>query len=313
MITPSYIAAYQSGLLQERADLARSALRRCLLCPRDCGVDRTESASGCCRTGRKARVAACQAHFGEESVLVGRHGSGTIFMSFCNLLCTFCQNYDISHGAEGEEVHTGQLAAMMLALQERGCHNINLVTPTHVVPQILDALIRAVEGGLRMPLVYNCAGYEKVDTLRLLDGIVDIYMPDFKFWDATWADRFCRAPDYPLRAREALLEMHRQVGDLQMDKSGMACRGLLVRHLVMPGGVAGSREIMEFLAREVSRDTYVNIMDQYRPCGEAWKDSLVNRPLRGDEHRSAVRAARDAGLTRLDGGWVAGQFESLSR
>jgi len=182
-----------------------------------------------------------------------------------------------------------------------------------VVPQILDALIRAVEGGLRIPLVYNCAGYEKVDTLRLLDGIIDIYMPDFKFWDETWADRFCRAPDYPLRAREALLEMHRQVGDLQMDKAGMACRGLLVRHLVMPGGVAGSREIMEFLAREVSRDTYVNIMDQYRPCGEAWKDSLVNRPLRGDEHRSAVRAARDAGLTRLDGGWVAGQFESLSR
>ncbi|OPY92477.1 MAG: hypothetical protein A4E73_01093 [Syntrophaceae bacterium PtaU1.Bin231] len=302
MATPSYRAAYGSGLLQERAERARSLLRRCLLCPRNCAVDRRSGPSGCCRTGTKARVAACQAHFGEETVLVGRHGSGTIFMSCCNLLCTFCQNYDISHGGEGGEVDAGQLAAMMLALQGRGCRNINLVTPTHVVPQILEALVCAAEKGLRIPLVYNSAGYEKVETLRLLDGIVDIYMPDFKFWEGTWAERFCRAPDYPVRAREALREMHRQVGDLQVDASGTACRGLLVRHLVMPGGVAGSREIMEFLAREISKNTFVNIMDQYRPCGESRRDALIGRPLHEDEYRSAVRAAREAGLTRIDGG-----------
>jgi putative pyruvate formate lyase activating enzyme len=232
--------------------------------------------------------------------LVGRGGSGTIFLTQCNLLCVFCQNYEISHLGEGVPVHAGDLADMMVALQGQGCHNINFVTPTHVVPQLLEALPEAIERGLRVPLVYNCGGYEEVATLHLLDGLVDIYMPDFKFWDSQVAERYCKATDYPEKARLAVKEMHRQVGDLTVDDRGIARRGLLIRHLVMPDGLAGTRDIMRFLATEVSKNTYVNVMSQYRPCGEAHRYRELQRMITVEEYREAVRMAHEEGIHRLD-------------
>jgi putative pyruvate formate lyase activating enzyme len=231
---------------------------------------------------------------------VGTRGSGTIFISSCNLLCSFCQNHEISHGKEGVEVGPEEMAALMAGLARAGCHNINFVTPAHVVPQILEALPYAIEKGLRVPLVYNSSGYDSVESLELLDGVFDIYMPDFKFWDNRWAQRYCAAPDYQEAASAALREMHRQVGDLTVDEKGIACRGLLVRHLVMPNRVAGTEEVMGFLAREISPNTYVNVMAQYRPCGSAHRDELINRRLFSKEYRDAVQAAKRAGLTRLD-------------
>jgi len=275
-------------------------IETCGVCPRHCGVNRLEGETGYCRTGRKAKVASYNAHFGEEAPLVGNRGSGTIFLSSCNLLCTFCQNYDISHLAHGVVVEPEQMADMMLHLAGSGCHNINFVTPSHVVPQILEALVLAVEKGLSVPLVYNSGGYDRKETLELLEGIFDIYMPDFKFWDQEWADRFCNAPDYREVAVEAIKEMHRQVGDLVLDPHSIAVKGLLVRHLVMPNGVAGTKKIMEFLAKEISTNTYVNVMDQYRPCGTAERDELVNRRLTAKEYNEALDTARKAGLTRLD-------------
>jgi len=289
-----------SGELARRVEQAESILQDCTLCPRECRVDRKSGETGFCGTGEKARIASFCPHFGEESPLVGQKGSGTIFFSSCNLLCSFCQNEEISHGNEGEDATPGQIAAVMLMLADKGCHNINLVTPTHVVPQILKALIPAVEEGLRLPIVYNSSGYETLATLKNLEGIVDIYMPDFKFWDGKWSGRYCAAPDYPEAARKALVEMHRQVGDLETDENGIARRGLLVRHLVMPGGIAGTRDFARFIAREISPNTYVNIMDQYRPCGRARGDDLINRRLEAHEFREAVDAAREAGLNRLD-------------
>jgi len=300
VMEPSYLKLYRNGELSARLEKAIGMMKACRLCPRECGVNRLEGETGICRTGRKAKVASFNAHFGEEGPLVGRYGSGTIFISSCNLLCTFCQNYEISHLAEGTEVEPEQIAAMMVHLAERGCHNINFVTPSHVVPQILEALVPAIEQGLDVPLVYNSGGYDSAETLRLLDGVFDVYMPDFKFWDGTHADRFCKAPDYREVAVEAIKEMHRQVGDLVLDEEGIAVKGLLVRHLVMPMQVAGTREIMDFLAKEISPDTYVNVMDQYRPCGDAGKDPSINRRLTSREYREAVDAAQKAGLARLD-------------
>jgi len=297
---PSYIDLYKKGDLAERVEVALSRLAECKLCPRQCGVNRLEGEKGFCKTGRKAIVASYNAHFGEESPLVGQYGSGTIFMSSCNLLCSFCQNFEISHFREGREVEPEQMAAMMLALAQRGCHNINFVTPTHVIPQILEALLVAVREGLRVPLVYNTSGYDEVGSIELLEGIFDIYMPDFKFWDPKWAERYCHAPDYPEKARTAIKEMHRQVGDLVIDDRGIAQRGLLIRHLVMPNNIAGTKEIMQFIATELSPNTYVNVMDQYRPCGKAYEDEFINRRLTGQEFRSATQAAKKAGLTRLD-------------
>ncbi len=297
---PSYIDLYKKGDLAERVEVALSRLAECKLCPRQCGVNRLEGEKGFCKTGRKAIVASYNAHFGEESPLVGQYGSGTIFMSSCNLLCSFCQNFEISHLREGREVEPEQMAAMMLALAQRGCHNINFVTPTHVIPQILEALLVAVREGLRVPLVYNTSGYDEVGSIELLEGIFDIYMPDFKFWDPKWAERYCHAPDYPEKARTAIKEMHRQVGDLVIDDRGIAQRGLLIRHLVMPNNIAGTKEIMQFIATELSPNTYVNVMDQYRPCGKAYEDEFINRRLTGQEFRSATQAAKKAGLTRLD-------------
>jgi len=300
MAEPSYISLYRSGELFERLERLLALMAPCRLCPRKCGVNRLEGETGFCRTGRKAKVASYNSHFGEEDPLVGTYGSGTIFLSSCNLLCHFCQNYDISHLAEGVEVVPEQMAAMMHSLAERGCHNINFVTPSHVVPQIIEALIPAIEQGLNVPLVYNSSGYDSSETLALLKGIFDIYMPDFKFWDDQWAERFCSARDYRDRAIEAIKEMYCQVGDLEMDDSGVAIRGLLVRHLVMPNNLAGSDQIMAFLAKEISKNTYVNVMDQYRPCGRADQDELIRRRITAEEYRGAVEAAEKSGLTRLD-------------
>jgi putative pyruvate formate lyase activating enzyme len=297
---PAYLKAHRTGILQERVTRARAMLECCTLCPRTCRVNRLQEERGVCRTGRHAIVSSYGPHFGEEAPLVGSHGSGTIFFTHCSLCCVFCQNYDISHLGEGREVTPQGLAAIMLGLQERGAHNINLVTPSHVVPQILEALLPAIEAGLRVPLIYNSSGYDSVATLKLLDGIVDIYMPDLKFADAAVADRYCKAPDYPEKARAALREMHRQAGDLALDENGVARRGLVVRHLVMPDGTAGTRALMEFLAHEISANTYVNIMDQYRPCGDACRFTELGRAITGAEYRDALAAAQAAGITRLD-------------
>jgi len=297
---PSYLRLHREGWLADRVNQAADLLRCCRICPRECGVDRTAVQTGFCRTGRLAKVASYHAHFGEEAPLVGQGGSGTIFMSSCNLLCSFCQNYEISHLAEGQELEPEYLAAMMIRLMERGCHNINFVTPTHFVPQILQALVIAVEAGLNIPLVYNCGGYEAVNTLKMLEGIFDIYMPDLKFWDENWADRYCRAPDYREQAILAIREMHRQVGDLLIGPHGIAVRGLLVRHLVMPEDTANSREIMNFVAREISPHTYVNVMAQYQPCGAAVGDKVIGRRISRAEYQRALDWAGEAGLYRLD-------------
>jgi putative pyruvate formate lyase activating enzyme len=297
---PAYIETYNSNLLNEKIDQAYEILKACTLCPRACGVDRLSGEMGVCQTGEHAIVSSYNPHFGEESPLVGNHGSGTIFFARCNLLCIFCQNYDISHEGEGFEFSSEQLAMVMLFLQDKGCPNINFVTPTHVVPQILDALEKAIEAGLRVPLVYNTGGYDRSETLALLDGVFDIYMPDFKFWDQEVAEELSDAPDYPEVAREALKEMHRQVGDLVMDQQGIAQRGLLIRHLVLPERLAGTRQVMRFLAREISPDSYVNIMPQYRPCGRASEVSALTRTITEEEFQEAIQTAHNEGITRLD-------------
>ncbi len=298
---PAYLRLYRSGELQRRAEQARQALADCRLCPRRCGVNRLVDQRAVCRTGRRAVVSSFFPHFGEEDCLRGWRGSGTIFFAWCNLRCVFCQNYEISHLGQGREVSAEELAAMMLALQHEGVHNINLVTPEHVVPQILEALVLAVAEGLRLPLVYNTSAYDGLESLRLLDGVVDIYMPDFKVWRRESARRYLKAPDYPQVAQAAIKEMHRQVGDLRFDEHGLAKRGLLVRHLVMPGLLDETRAILRFLASEISPNTFVNIMAQYRPWGEvsAEKYAEINRPITREEYRAALDAAREAGLWRF--------------
>jgi putative pyruvate formate lyase activating enzyme len=297
---PAYLKTHESGELARRAGAATAAMASCTLCPRRCGVDRLAGETGVCRTGRRAWVASYDPHFGEEAPLVGSGGSGTIFFTHCNLMCVFCQNWEISHGGAGRAVSDKALGEMMLRLQETGCRNINFVTPSHVVPQILSALPTAVEGGLRVPLVYNSGGYDRVETLKLLDGVVDIYMPDFKFWNEALAEKTCDAPDYPEAARKALREMHRQVGDLDIGEDGLARRGLLARHLVLPNGIADTGEIMRFLAREISGDTYVNIMPQYRPRGRSRAfPELAGYPSESDV-QAATAAAERAGIHRLD-------------
>ncbi|MGC9975879.1 MAG: radical SAM protein [Syntrophales bacterium] len=300
MREPSYLRLYREGKLQDRIDHAVELVRDCCLCPRECHVNRLSGELGFCRTGEKAKVASLHAHFGEESPLVGTGGSGTIFFRSCNLLCYFCQNYDISHDAGGGEVAPEDLADMMLSLQRRGCHNINFVTPSHVVPQILQGLFIAIERGLKVPLVYNTGGYDKVETLKILEDVFDIYMPDFKFWEARWSEKFCKAHNYRDIAKAAIKEMHRQVGDLFIDESGVAEKGLLVRHLVMPNDVSNTKEVMTFLADRISEDTYVNVMDQYHPCGKAMLDPAINRRLSRREYVEAIRRTKGAGLHRLD-------------
>jgi len=296
--TPGYLDLYRAGELARRAAEAADRLTHCVMCAQACNVNRTRGELGFCRTGRLARVASFGRHFGEEDVLVGTGGSGTVFFANCNLACVFCQNYDISACGVGQEVTGRRLAQMMLNLQARGCHNINLVSPSHVVAQILEALVVAAGEGLRLPLVYNTGGYDALPTLKLLDGVVDIYMPDFKFADEDAAERFSSAPRYPTVARAAIREMHRQVGDLVVDDHGVARRGLILRHLVMPGRLSDTREIMRFIAHDISPDTYVNVMGQYRPAHLAGEYPELDRPLSKSEYREALKIARDEGLRR---------------
>ncbi len=296
---PAYIQTHEKGALAEKINAARQLLSPCVLCPRKCRVDRLGGETGVCKTAEQAWVSSYNPHFGEESPLVGTHGSGTIFFTHCNLMCLFCQNFDISHEGYGQEVSDEQLAAIMLALQRQGCHNINFVTPSHVVPQILAALDLAIQQGLHVPLVYNSGGYDRPATLRLLEGVFDLYMPDFKFWNREIAESACQAEDYAEVARKALKEMHRQVGDLVTDDAGVARRGLIIRHLVLPGGLASTREIMRFIALEISTRSYVNIMSQYRPCGRAAEIKALNTFLAPVDFRTALRQAAEEGITRL--------------
>jgi len=296
---PAYVPLLQSEELRRRAGAAYERLHACDFCGRRCLVDRYEQ-PGICRTGVRAVVASYGPHMGEEDPLRGRQGSGTIFFSWCNLNCQYCQNSDISQSGQGDEAEPEEIASMMLDLQARGCHNINLVSPTHVVAPILAAVLVAAEAGLRLPLVWNSGGYDSLEALQLLDGVVDIYMPDMKYADAEVAHRYSRIHNYPAVNQAAVKEMHRQVGDLMLDGQGIALRGLLVRHLVLPGGLAGSGEVARFLAEEVSRDTYVNIMDQYRPCYRAHEYPPLNRTITPQEYAVAVDAARRVGLHRFD-------------
>ena len=297
---PVYIQTWKKGLLQEKAQQAAEILQSCTLCPRKCRVNRQAGEKGICRTTDQAMVYGYHAHFGEEAPLVGRYGSGTIFFTHCNLKCNFCQNFEISHKGMGKPVSNTELANMMLELQKEGCHNINFVTPSHVVPQLLSAVQMAAEKGLSIPLIYNSSAYDAVETLRILDGVVDIYMPDFKFWDPRTSDITCGAPDYPDVARKAILEMHRQVGDLVMDASGLAKRGLLIRHLVMPDGLAETLEIMKFIATKISVNTYVNVMPQYHPSGDIGGMKSLRRQITPKEHTKALQYALETGLTRID-------------
>lgn len=311
---PRAASLHASGQLERKAEIGRRLLRRCTLCPRRCRVDRHAGEIGVCGIGARARVASYGPHFGEEAVLVGPGGSGTIFLTGCSLRCCFCQNFAISQGDEpGQEVDDGDFAAIMLELQARGCSNINLVTPSHVVPQILAALVQAVEGGLRIPLVYNSSGYDSAPTLDLLAGAVDIYLPDLKFWLPATAGRYADAPDYPDIARQAIRSMHRQVGDLEAGADGLARRGLLVRHLLMPGQGEETAAILGFLATEISPSTYVNIMAQYHPCGQAERFPEICRGVSGAEYRQALACARSLGLTRLDQPDLAGLLRQLER
>lgn len=295
---PAYLELHEEGDLVRLRDEFASMLEECRICPRLCGVNRLLGEEGFCRTGEKAQVASYGRHFGEEDVLVGGGGSGTVFMSNCNMACVFCQNLDISHGREGTLVSAGRLARIMLGLEKAGAHNLNFVTPSHQVPQILEALVTAVAGGFRLPLVYNSGGYDRADTLKRLEGVFDIYMPDMKYSDPEVSGELSMAPDYPEISREAVLEMHNQVGDLVVE-NGVAVRGLIVRHLVLPGNLAGTREIARFLAREVSRDTYFNIMDQYRPAYQAHTRSPLDRRISQAEYQDALDIAREEGLWRL--------------
>jgi len=298
----SFRAVYldlSSQELAERASALKDLMRGCRLCPRECGVDRLAGESGECGLGADPVVSSYGPHFGEERPLVGRHGSGTVFLTSCNLKCVFCQNYDISHLRRGRRVTVSDLADMMLDLQRQGCHNINWVTPTHQVPMLVEALAEARDRGLRAPLVYNCGGYESLEALHLLDGLVDIYMPDAKYGDNRPGADLSGVPDYWDRCREAVREMHRQVGDLQVDEAGVATRGLLVRHLVLPENLARTEGVMQFLA-SLSTDIYVNVMAQYRPEYRAADTPALRRGITSKEYRQAVEAALRAGLHRLD-------------
>jgi putative pyruvate formate lyase activating enzyme len=299
---PAYVRLFESGELQRRVERALRLLESCTACPRHCHVNRLADKFAVCKTGRHAIVSSYGPHHGEEDCLRGWAGSGTIFIAGCNLRCVFCQNFDISWEVRGVPAPPERLARMMLELQSDGCHNINFVTPEHVVPQIVEALPIAIEGGLRLPIVYNTSAYDSMESLEVMDGIVDIYMPDFKYWDREMARKYSKAPDYPEVAKRTIKEMFRQVGDLVMDEHGIAQRGLLLRHLVMPNNIAGTREIMRWIAAEVSPATYVNVMPQYYPAGKVSRNEYaeINRRLTPVEYEKALDEAWRTGLKRLD-------------
>ena len=297
---PAYLRLLASGRFDERLKRAFNRMRSCDLCPRRCGVNRLHGSLGAwCRTGSRAVVASFGPHFGEEKPLVGQYGSGTIFFGHCNLACVFCQNWDISQAqARGRTVSPAALASMMLALQRQGCHNINLVSPSHAVAPILAAVRLAARRGLRLPLVYNSGGYDCLETLALLDGIIDIYMPDAKYGSDGPAQKYSAAPGYTAVNKAAIKEMHRQVGDLQMDEEGIAMQGLLVRHLVLPAGAAGTEEVVRFISQEISVHTYLNVMAQYRPEYQACRYPELSRAITAREYAQALGLAQRAGLVR---------------
>ena len=305
---PAYLALHRDGTLPTRVEDALAELACCRCCPRDCEIDRLKDETKACFTGRHAILSSAFAHRGEEDCLRGRNGSGTIFFGMCNLRCVFCQNWDISQKQRGHECTAEQIARIALDLQAQGCHNINFVTPEHVAPQVVEAIGVAVPLGLRLPIVYNTSAYDALSSLRLMEGLIDIYMPDFKFWHASTASRLARARDYPERARKAIREMHRQVGPLRFGPDGLARRGLLIRHLVMPGQTDETRAILEWIATELGPDTYINLMGQYRPeyrVGDVASDGSpkypeIDRIPAASEMVAAHKAARDVGLTRLD-------------
>ncbi len=297
--TPVYMMAHKKGQLKEKIQKAYKLMESCVLCARYCRVNRMKGEKGFCNIGRLPVISSFGPHFGEESPLVGRYGSGTIFFTGCNLGCIFCQNYDISIGQEGSIHSVYELSDIIMNVRHRGCHNINFVTPSHQMPMILEALEIAAEQGLNLPVVWNCGGYESPEALEILDGIVDIYMPDFKFFDSQPGKRYLNAEDYPEAAKNALKEMYRQTGDLQMNEQEIAVRGLLVRHLVMPDRLAGTEKFVKWLAEEVSSNTYINIMRQYHPCYKAGEYKEINRRITDREFGEAVKWARNQGL-RLD-------------
>jgi putative pyruvate formate lyase activating enzyme len=298
---PGYVALSGSGELRRRAEEARRHMENCDLCARYCRVNRLTGIKGAvCRTGARAVVYSAGPHHGEENCLRGWGGSGTVFFSWCNLRCIYCQNWEISWKGEGREVSPDELAGMMLGLQARGCHNVNLVSPSHVVAQILESVAIAAERGLRLPLVYNTGGYDSPEALALLDGVIDIYMPDMKYGDSELAHKYSHIRDYVAVNQAAVREMHRQVGDLQIDDDGLAVRGLLVRHLVLPNRIAGTEEVLRFIAEQISTNTYLNLMDQYRPCYRAGDFPELDRPISRGEFRDALDIARRHGLNRLD-------------
>ncbi len=298
---PAYLGAERDGRLKLIEEEFWQMLENCHCCPRGCGVNRLRGERGFCSSTAELKVASYGPHFGEEKPLVGSGGSGTIFFSNCNLLCCFCQNWEINHRGDGRYISHRDLANTMLNLQRRGCHNINFVTPTHVNPHIIKALRIAIAGGLRIPLVYNTGGYDNLDVVKKLDGIVDIYLPDFKYQNGTLAAKYSSgATDYPEVAAEVIKEMHRQVGKLQYDAGGIATRGLIIRHLVMPHNIAGTDGLVEWVARELSSDTYVNIMAQYHPEHKAFEYPDIARRITSEEYRKAISWAKEAGLTNLD-------------
>ncbi len=299
MKPPSYMKLFKNGELKKRVEVFKNMLKNCVLCPHQCEVNRLKGEAGYCRTLEKVVISGSAAHFGEEPELVGDNGSGTIFFSHCNMKCVFCQNYEISHCGEGEEINSHQLANTMLSLQKNGCHNINLVSPSHIVPQIVEAIYIAAEKGLELPIIYNSNGYDLTDTIKLLEGIIDIYMPDIKFSDDLLGEKYLGVKNYYRITTNAVKEMFRQVGNLKLDDDGIAYKGLLIRHLVMPQNLAGTEKIMEFIATELSKETYVNIMPQYSPEFKAFYYKELSEGITNNEFNKALEIAQKAGLTNI--------------
>ena len=299
---PAYLETYHNGTLKKAFEEAFKKLESCVICPRRCGVNRIKGEKGFCRTARKAKICSFMLHHGEEPPISGERGSGTIFFSECNMACVYCQNYEFSQiGQGGREVSAEELAAIMLQLQQMRAHNINLVTPTHVMPQILEALLIAIPQGLKIPIIYNTGGYELIEIVKLLDGIVDIYLPDMRYADNDAALRYSGAVDYPKYNQQALKEMHRQVGLAKINDSGIIENGLIIRHLVLPNNISGTDKIMCFIARELSQDTYISLMSQYFPCYQAAKFKEILRRITQDEYTAAQQSMQ---RWELHNGWI---------
>ncbi len=306
---PGYLKLHRTGELKERGDKLWAMMENCRTCPRECGVNRHDGETGYCQSpGTELHISSAMPHFGEERPLVGDGGSGTIFLAHCSLRCVFCQNWEISHRGRGSERSIQEMAGLMLQLQQMGCHNVNMVTPTHYPAFIVKAIDKAVENGFRLPIVYNTCGWERLETLSLLDGVIDIYLPDFKFWDSDLSKELTgQAETYPEITKKAILEMHRQVGVAKPDENGIMHRGLMIRHLVMPNETGGSVDIMDWIAENLPKDTYVNIMSQYNPQHKAYDYPEISRRITTDEYNTVVDHAKELGLTNLDiqrRGWL---------